>query len=127
MIMLFQWSKGLLFVISSTASEDMQSEDGGECGKQCNVQSNPRDFSEVARRSAALFILKTTEKHTLPLSVMDALTHDISFLITNAVDQVLERISVVLSETGIDTTVISQICSQEAITNPFVGLESNYL
>ena len=85
------------------------------------------DSSDAARHSAALFILKTTEKHNLPLSAVETLTSNISSLVGNAVHQVGELVSAALSLTGADTTVVSQICSEEAIINPFLGLESTYM
>lgn len=82
---------------------------------------------EIAKRSAAMFILKTTEKNKLPLSSMDTLATDVCSLISNAVHQVEERLTAALSEANVDTDIIHQICSEDAILNPFVGLESTYL
>ena len=60
-----------------------------------------QDPSEAVKRSAAMFILKTAEKHKLPLSAMSSLLVDVSSLIA--------------------------VCSQEDIINPFLGLESTYM
>lgn len=64
----------------------------------CSVGYNS---SETVKRSAAMFIIKTAEKHKLPLSAMDSLLADVTSLIA--------------------------ICSQEGIINPFDGLESTYM
>ena len=53
------------------------------------------------KRSAAMFILRTAEKHKLPLSAMGFLLVDVSSLIV--------------------------VCSQGDIINPFEGLETTYM
>lgn len=90
-----------------------------------NANMEERESSD-AKRAAALFILKTTERHHLTLSTMETLAFDISSLVANAVHQVEKRVSAALSATDVDATVVSEICSEEAITNPFLGLETTY-
>ena len=86
----------------------------------------PIEEENKIRRSAALFILKTTEKNNLPLTAIESITTDISSLVANAVDLVGQRISAVLSEKNIDSSFVKDICSTEELLNPFIGLESTY-
>ena len=81
--------------------------------------------TDPSKHAAALFILKTTEKHRLPLSAMEFLASDISSLVANAVHKVEERICAALSATGADA-LVREICSEDAINNPFMGLETTY-
>lgn len=84
--------------------------------------------SESGKRSAAMFILKTAEKNILPLSSMGTLLTDISSLIANAVHQVEQKIVAAAdNSSSVEIAIVHEVCSQEAITNPFLGLESTYM
>lgn len=85
-----------------------------------NVSHNNLD--EI-KASMALFILKTADKHSIPLSTMEIIIADTSSLIANAVSKVEDE----LLKNGVDAQLANNICSQEAIKNPFSGLETVYL
>ena len=82
-------------------------------GKQSSVQ-----------RAAALFLLKTTEEHKLPLSAMNSLVLDIKLLVSRVVDEVALKAKEILSNE--DSERLCTELNQEGIQNPFCGLSTDY-
>ena len=79
------------------------------------------------RKRAAMFVLKTSEVHRLPLAMMESLLPDISTLVEHATLQIQERLLDAISrEPSITEQIIRSICQDEDITNPFSGMETTY-
>ena len=79
---------------------------------------------ETVQRAAALFLLKTAEKHKLPLSSMDGLMLDVQQLNSTVLDKVAEKSKQFLNEE--DAESLCATLHDESIRNPFVGLHNAY-
>ena len=77
---------------------------------------------KALKRAAALFILKATEKHKLPLSAIDSILMDVQHLL----DTVMERVNIKAMETlcAEDASSLSAILKSEDVANPFAGLQT---
>lgn len=101
--------------------------DTGETAATVSAESAQMSTSELRRKQAALFILKTSEVHRLSLATMESLLPDISTLVEHAALRIQTRLLDALSsEPAINESVIRSICQDEEITSPFVGMETTY-
>ena len=73
------------------------------------------------KQAAALFLLKTTEEHKLPLSSIAGLVDDIKLLVSTLLDKVATKAKQILSEED-----CKDLFSEEGVQNTFCGLSSNY-
>ena len=81
---------------------------------------------QLRQNRAALFILKTSEVHRLPLATMESLLPDIAALVQHATLQIQEKLLEALATESITDSTIREICQYDAISNPFSGMETTY-
>ena len=67
---------------------------------------------KLKQNQAALFILKTSEIHRLPLSTMESLLADIAALVEHAIFQVQDRLLEALAKEPITDDTIRSIMSE---------------
>jgi hypothetical protein len=78
---------------------------------------------QLRQNRAALFVLKTSEIHKLPLSTMESLLPDISILVQHAIDTLQER---AIAKEPITEEIVRDICQDEDIISPFSDMETSY-
>ena len=91
-----------------------------------SVVSAQESARKLRLNRAAMFILKTSEIHRLPLSTMEGLLPDIGTLVEHAIFQVQERLLKALAKEHITDETIRGICEDDDISNPFSGMETTY-
>ena len=83
----------------------------------CTVDEN------VVKRAAGLFILKTTEKHKLPLSSIDGILTDVQPLLHTVMERVdIKAMEILRAE---DALSLSVILKSEGLASPFAGLQTS--
>lgn len=81
------------------------------------------------QRAAATWILKTRERHRIPLSVMDAIVHDVESLFEVAVGQLSDRILSKLKDAGVSNEILESVaseCESGPPSNMFEGLRTQH-
>lgn len=81
--------------------------------------------TESMRRSAAVWLLKTREKHKIPISVMDDITKDVQELFLSALDNIQRQLKSLYPDDDLIQSGLSQhLSSSNPLLDLFDGLKT---
>ena len=91
------------------------------------LNQNNLDDNDRLQRSAALFLLSSKERFHLTQSALNFITQQVQQMVSFAVDDIEEAVKKHLNDCGV-TMENAHLDSQfEALRNPFLNLQTEYL
>lgn len=123
--------------MSQLVPTDVHSGDHGGVGSSGEDYTTDREETQspssddVLQRAAAMWILKTKEKHRIPQSSMEAIIRDVQGFLQLVLGEIHSALSSSLSEAALDASSLSSMASifqpDSIFGNPFKRLQTQHL